>query len=84
MGYAPHVGFATYRCATVKIHLCFKRLIFMKCFVKKKKIGSSHNIGAPIMYLYRHILAARSSSTSGESGGPRHKQSRNHDTHLGL
>jgi hypothetical protein len=37
MGYVPHVGFATYRRATVKIHLYFKGLMFMKCFVFKKK-----------------------------------------------
>jgi len=42
MGYVSHVGFATNRRATVKIHLYFKRLMFMKCFVykkKKKKMG---------------------------------------------
>jgi hypothetical protein len=37
MGHVPYVGFATYRRATVRIHLYFKRLMFMKCFVKKKK-----------------------------------------------
>jgi len=33
MGYVSQVGFATYRRATVNIHLYFKRLIFKKCFV---------------------------------------------------
>jgi len=33
MGYIPYVGFATYRRATVKIHLYFKRLMFMEYFV---------------------------------------------------
>jgi hypothetical protein len=33
MGYVPYVGFATYRHATVKIILYFKRLMFMECFV---------------------------------------------------
>jgi len=32
-----YVGFATYRHATVKIHLYFKGLMFMKCFVLKKE-----------------------------------------------
>jgi hypothetical protein len=38
MGYVPYVGFATYRRATVKIHLCFKRLMFMQlsCIKNKK------------------------------------------------
>jgi hypothetical protein len=31
-----YVGFATYRCVTVKICLYFKGLMFMKCFVKIK------------------------------------------------
>jgi len=39
MGNVLYVGFATYRRATVKIHLYFKELMFMKCFVKKKKKG---------------------------------------------
>jgi hypothetical protein len=38
MGYVPYVGFATLRRATVRIHLYFKRLIFMKCLVIKKYI----------------------------------------------
>jgi hypothetical protein len=44
MGYVPYVGFATYRRATVRIHLYFKRLMIkqMICIKKKKKIGSSH------------------------------------------
>jgi hypothetical protein len=33
----PYVGFATYRRVTVKIRLYFKELMFMKCFIKKKK-----------------------------------------------
>jgi hypothetical protein len=33
MGYVSHVGFATNRRVIVKIHLYFKRLMFMKCFV---------------------------------------------------
>jgi len=37
MGYVLHVGFTTNRRATVRIHLYFKRLMFMKCFVKRKK-----------------------------------------------
>jgi hypothetical protein len=37
MGYVSHVGFTTNRRATVKIHLYFKRLMFMKCFVYIKK-----------------------------------------------
>jgi hypothetical protein len=37
MGNVLYVGFATYHRATVKIHLYFKELMFMKCFVKKKK-----------------------------------------------
>jgi hypothetical protein len=44
MGYVPYVGFATNLRATVKIHLYFKRLMFMKCFyikIKIKKNGSS-------------------------------------------
>jgi hypothetical protein len=39
MGYVPYVGFATYRRATVKIRLYFKRLMFMQIFcIKKKKM----------------------------------------------
>lgn len=41
MGYVPYVGFATNRRAIVRIYLYFKRLMFMKCFVYKKK-RSSH------------------------------------------
>jgi hypothetical protein len=37
MGYVLYVGFGTYRCATVKIRLYFKRLIFIQIFFKKKK-----------------------------------------------
>jgi hypothetical protein len=37
MGNVPYVGFATYLRATVKIHLYFKRLIFMQMFCIKKK-----------------------------------------------
>lgn len=37
MGYVLYVGFATHRRATVRIYLYFKRLMFMKCFVYKKK-----------------------------------------------
>ncbi len=37
MGYVPYDGFATYRRATVNIRLYFKKLIFMKCFKKKKR-----------------------------------------------
>jgi hypothetical protein len=36
MGYVPYVGFVTYRRATVKICLYFKRLIFMQMFCIKK------------------------------------------------
>jgi hypothetical protein len=44
MGYVPYVGFETYRRATVKIRLYFKRLMFIKCFVlKKKKKRGCHN-----------------------------------------
>jgi hypothetical protein len=32
MGYVPYVGFVTYRRATVKIRLYFKRLMFMQMF----------------------------------------------------
>jgi hypothetical protein len=41
MEYVPYVGFATYCHATVKIHLYFKRLMFMKClvYIYKKKMG---------------------------------------------
>jgi len=41
MGYVPYVGFATYRRATVKIRLYFKRLMFMQMFriYKKKKMN---------------------------------------------
>jgi len=39
--HVPYVGFATYRNATVKIRLYFKRLMFMQMFcikkIKKKK-----------------------------------------------
>jgi hypothetical protein len=38
MGYVPYVGFVTYRRATVKICLYFKRLIFMQMFCIKKKV----------------------------------------------
>jgi hypothetical protein len=38
MRYVPYVGFATHRHATVRIHLHFKRLMFMRCFVLKNKI----------------------------------------------
>jgi hypothetical protein len=45
MGYVPYVGFVAYRCATVKIRLYFKRLMFMQMFcIKKKKPGSSHHV----------------------------------------
>jgi hypothetical protein len=44
MGYVPYVGFATHHRATVKIRLYFKRLMFMKCFVKKKKNGWSQQM----------------------------------------
>jgi hypothetical protein len=39
MGYVSYVGFATYRRATVKIRLYFKRLMYMQmlCIKKKKK-----------------------------------------------
>jgi hypothetical protein len=52
MGYAPHVGFATYCRATVKIHLYFKRLMFMKCFVKKKKKLGRHTTPVPQLCIY--------------------------------
>jgi hypothetical protein len=43
MGYVLYVGFATYRRVTVNIRLYFKGLMFMKCFVlKKKKKKKSH------------------------------------------
>jgi hypothetical protein len=50
MGYVPCVGFATYRRATVKICLYFKRSMFVQKFCikrkkkkkeRKKKFGSS-------------------------------------------
>jgi len=41
MGYVPYIGFATYRRATVKIRLYFKRLMFMQMFCIKKKKRSS-------------------------------------------
>jgi hypothetical protein len=42
MGYVSHVGFATNRRATVKIHLYFKRLKYYEMFcIKKKKKGAS-------------------------------------------
>jgi hypothetical protein len=44
MEYVPYVGFAAYCHATVKIHLYFKGLMFMKCFILKKKTGSSHGL----------------------------------------
>jgi hypothetical protein len=37
MGYVLYVSLMTYRRAAMKIHLYFKRLVFMKCFVKKEK-----------------------------------------------
>jgi hypothetical protein len=39
MRYVPYVGFVTYRRATVKISLYFKRLMFMQIFCIKKKTG---------------------------------------------
>jgi len=53
MGYVSYVGFAIYRRATVKIHLYFKRLMFMKCFVYKKKNGSSKLKSPPSKIVYR-------------------------------
>jgi len=44
MGYVPYVGFATYRRATVNIYSYFKGLMFMKCFVKKKKKNGSSQL----------------------------------------
>jgi hypothetical protein len=42
MGYVPYVGFATHRCATVRIHLYFKRLMIKQMIcIKKKKNESS-------------------------------------------
>jgi hypothetical protein len=37
MGYVPYVGFATYRRATVKIRLYFKRLMYMQMFCNEKR-----------------------------------------------
>jgi hypothetical protein len=37
MKYVSYVGFAIYRRATVKIHLYFKRLMFMQMFYINKK-----------------------------------------------
>jgi len=48
MGYVPYVGFATHRRAIVKIHLYFKRLMFMKYFVYKKKMGPHTRIPDPL------------------------------------
>jgi len=42
MGYVPYVGFATYRRATVKIRLYFKKLMFMQMSCIKKRTGR-HN-----------------------------------------
>jgi len=46
MGYVPYVGFVTYRRATMKIRLYFKRLMFMQMFwiIKKKKKTGRHII----------------------------------------
>jgi len=35
MGYVTYVGFATFRRITVKIHLYFKRLMFIQMFCIK-------------------------------------------------
>jgi hypothetical protein len=43
MGYVPYVSFATYRRATMKIRLYFKRLMFMQMFCKKKGGGGGRH-----------------------------------------
>jgi hypothetical protein len=62
MGYVPYVGFATYRRATVKIHLYFKRLMFMQMFciyiLKKKGHHTNPNFRTQIELLQINMISS--------------------------
>jgi len=64
MGYVSYVGFTTYRCATVKIHLYFKRLMFMQIFcikiknINKKTGRHNHRPPASTLSLANALLSS--------------------------
>jgi hypothetical protein len=56
MGHVLFVGFATHRCATMKIRLYFKKLLFMQMIYEKEKKEKKKGGVFTILVVFYNIM----------------------------